>query len=303
MAQYYSGPISQLPPAISPVVGNVVFPGTDPNDLTESPSGTTYKYTAAEIGTFIANNVLGSNIESVKMSSTANLTAVYNNGVDGVGATLVNTGADATLVLDGITALVDDRVLIKDQSTALQNGIYTVTVAGDGFTPWVLTRATDYNDSSRIPEFGDFVGVVEGNINDLTFWFQTTANPVTIGTSPLVFQESQLSSNTITWHVIPGTTQIATINSGYINQNAAPTTITLPAICAPGSIVRVVGANIGDWIFQANLGQTIQLGTVASSVAGTVSSTSPSDSLELVCTVANTLWSYASGQSLGYNHT
>jgi hypothetical protein len=65
---------------------------------------------------------------------------------DGVGATLT-AGANAALVIDGITLTspTDNgiRVLIKDQASAVQNGVYVVTEAGSGSTPWQLTRSAD----------------------------------------------------------------------------------------------------------------------------------------------------------------
>jgi len=255
MAQYYSGPISQLPLSPNPVSGTNIYPATDVNDLTESPSGTTYKYTVAQLATFLSNEIVASNIESVKMSSTADLDAVYNNGTAGVGATLTNIGTNATLVLDGVTAAVNDRVLIKDQTFQLQNGIYTVTVAGDSLTPWVLTRATDYNNSNHIAEFGDFVGVVEGTMNDLTFWFQTTPNPITIGTNPIVFQEAQQSTsgnvlpgaiNDLGYYASAGSTisPLATLNDAVLATNGAGAPAMTHAL--PGTVqVPVASLNSG----------------------------------------------------------
>jgi hypothetical protein len=65
---------------------------------------------------------------------------------DGVGATLT-ANANAALVIDGetLTSPTDNgiRVLIKDQASAVQNGVYVVTEAGSGSAPWQLTRAAD----------------------------------------------------------------------------------------------------------------------------------------------------------------
>ena len=83
--------------------------------------------------------------ESVTVATTANLSATYNN----VGGTLTNSGSNAALQLDGITVSSADRVLVKDQSTAAENGIYVVTTVGDGSTAWVLTRAEDANAFGR----------------------------------------------------------------------------------------------------------------------------------------------------------
>lgn len=102
---------------------------------------------------------------SVRAATTANLVATYANGTGGVGATLTNNDTQAALELDGVTMVVGDRVLVKNQTTQLQNGIYTVTTVGDGSTDWVLTRATDM-DNSPDGEIrpGNYTFVEEGTI-------------------------------------------------------------------------------------------------------------------------------------------
>ena len=88
---------------------------------------------------------------SVINATTSALTATYLNGTLGVGATLTNSGTNAAFAVDGITNSVSDRVLIKDQASAFQNGIYTVTTAGSVSVAWVLTRATDNDTWAEIP--------------------------------------------------------------------------------------------------------------------------------------------------------
>ena len=51
---------------------------------------------------------------SCKLGTTANLTATYNNGTAGVGATLTNSGTQGTLTLDSTAANLNDRILVKD---------------------------------------------------------------------------------------------------------------------------------------------------------------------------------------------
>ena len=80
---------------------------------------------------------------SSHVATTANLTASYSNGTSGVGATLSATSAGG-LEIDGQTLASAERVLIKDQTAACHNGIYTVTNAGGFGQCWVLTRTTDF---------------------------------------------------------------------------------------------------------------------------------------------------------------
>lgn len=82
--------------------------------------------------------------ESVRVASTAPLSATASSTLP----TLTNTGTKAALVLDGVAVVLGDRVLIKDQDTPQQNGIYTVTEVGSGTVNWVLTRSVDFGAPS-----------------------------------------------------------------------------------------------------------------------------------------------------------
>lgn len=118
-------------------------------------------------------------------ATTGALTALYANGVAGVGATLTNTAALAAFSVDGVSPPLNSRILVKNQGTTFQNGIYTLTVVGSGAVAWVLTRATDYDQSSEIST-GDLVIVENGTANAVTSWLQT-ATVATIGTDAITF--------------------------------------------------------------------------------------------------------------------
>lgn len=124
-------------------------------------------------------------INPVTAASTADLNGTYDNGSSGVGATLTNAGALAAFSTDGITPPLNARILAKDQTNTFENGVYVLTTVGDGATPWVLTRATDFDEPSEI-QAGDLVPILEGNTLEHTMWMQT-AEVTTIGTSPIVF--------------------------------------------------------------------------------------------------------------------
>lgn len=121
------------------------------------------------------------------LGTTTALTATYNNGVAGVGATLTNSGAQAALNLDGVAASVNDRILVKNQASALQNGIYTVTNIGSISTNWILTRSTDYNQPAQI-NVGDLVIITAGSTLASSSWLQT-ATVNTIGTDAINFSQ------------------------------------------------------------------------------------------------------------------
>ena len=121
---------------------------------------------------------------SCKLATTGNLTATYSNGTAGVGATLTNSGTQATLTLDSTAANLNDRILVKDQTDATQNGIYTVTNVGSGSTNWVLTRATPEDQPSELTG-GSFVFVEEGTLNANNGYTFTHTGAPTFGTTDL----------------------------------------------------------------------------------------------------------------------
>jgi hypothetical protein len=128
----------------------------------------------------------GLNIHAASWAgTTANLNATYNNGTSGVGATLTNAGTQAAFQTDGITPSLNDRILVKNQTTASQNGIYTLTTVGSGSTNWVLTRATDFDTSTEIAG-GDFTFVDNGTTLANTGWVNVD-EVTTVGTDPINF--------------------------------------------------------------------------------------------------------------------
>jgi len=84
-------------------------------------------------------------------------------------------------VIDGITLVTGDRILIKNQSTKSENGIYIVEATG------APTRASDYNSITEI-DAGDFVFVQLGSINGKTGWVQTNIVS-TIGSDNIEFTQ------------------------------------------------------------------------------------------------------------------
>ena len=120
---------------------------------------------------------------SARAATTANISGTYSNGSAGIGATLT-AGSNGAIVLDGVSPIVGDRILVKDQTTAAQNGIYSVTTQGDGSTAFVLTRATPEDQPAELSG-GSFIFVEEGTANgDNGYVFTHTGAP-TFGTTSL----------------------------------------------------------------------------------------------------------------------
>ncbi len=125
--------------------------------------------------------------DSVRIATTANLSTAYNNGTSGVGATLTADGNGA-VTIDSVALTSGDRVLVKDQTTGTQNGIYSVTTVGDGSNPYVLTRATDADSSAEVTG-GMFTFVEEGSAADAGFVLSNVTGSATIGTTALVMTQ------------------------------------------------------------------------------------------------------------------
>ena len=124
--------------------------------------------------------------DSVIVTTTGNLTGTYANGTSGVGATLTNSGTQAALTIDSRVLTVGDRVLVKDQTTGLQNGFYKVTTVGTASTNWVLTRTLDADQDSEITP-GAFTFVEEGTIGGNNGYVCTNVGAITVGTTPITF--------------------------------------------------------------------------------------------------------------------
>jgi len=129
--------------------------------------------TAAQDGAtknYVDNSVQGLDAKaSVRCATTANI------------ATLAG-GAPNTL--DGISLAANDRVLVKDQTTANQNGIYTVQTLGTGANgTWV--RALDMDTWLEVPS--SYVWVEVGTANADTGWVCTADQGGTLGTTSITW--------------------------------------------------------------------------------------------------------------------
>jgi hypothetical protein len=131
---------------------------------------------------------------SVRAATVAALAAVtYTNGASGVGATLTANANGALAAIDGVTLIVGDRVLIKNQAAGLQNGIYTLTDAGSAGTPFIFTRALDADQDAEVTA-GLTVGVEEGTALQDHIFMLMTNNPITMGTTAQDYQKIVVNS-------------------------------------------------------------------------------------------------------------
>lgn len=97
------------------------------------------------------------------------------------------------------------------------------------------------------------------------------------------------------WLVVSSNT-VMSANTGYIVNSASPITLTLPLVSAPGDQLAISSLGVGGWIIAQNAGQSITItNTTTVGVTGSLSSTGPTDSVRLVCSVANLAWTTSGG--------
>ena len=122
--------------------------------------------------------------ESVRLATTAALaTSTYDNG-----AGTITADANGALSIDSAAVVEGDRVLIKDQASAVQNGIYTVTTTGSAGAAFVLTRGPDADTAAELTG-GTFFFVEEGTSNADNGYVATHNGTPTLGSSDIVFAQ------------------------------------------------------------------------------------------------------------------
>ena len=199
-------------------------------------------------------------------NTVGNLTATYNNGASGVGATLTNAGTQAALTIDGVLTTVGMRVLIYNQTAQTENGVYTVTTVGTVSTNWVLTRATDANTYGlRDPNalgYNDAFFVTAGSTGAGETYVCTTAGVITFGTTAITFAQISAAQVytagnglTLTGTQFALTAPVTAVNGGsgqtsYTTGDllyaSNSTTLSKRAIGTEGYALRVT-SGVPDW--------------------------------------------------------
>lgn len=163
--------------------------------------------------------------------------------------TLASSFANGQTV-DGVTLATGDRILIKDQATGSENGLYTVNASG------APTRAVDADENAEVTQ-GLTVAVLAGTVNGpqsgvYKAFILTTANPITLGTTALTFGPlgggsgtsytagNGLTLTSTTFDVVAGATPGSGGPGGGLKANADDIVIDT------NIVVRKFAANIGD---------------------------------------------------------
>ena len=163
-------------------------------------------------------------------------------------ATTANITLSGTQTVDGVTLVVGDRVLVKDQTTASTNGIYVVASGA-----WA--RASDFDTNAEaVP--GSIVGVQEGTANGDKMFLLATNGPITLGTTNLTFSAYGASTGEIgvagngltktgsTYDVGAGTGISVAADTVAIDTSVVARKIVGNVPATTGGIFSVSGANV-----------------------------------------------------------
>lgn len=199
------------------------------------------------------------------------------NGLDWKQAVRAATTANGTLatafangsVIDGVTLVTGDRILLKNQTTGADNGLYVVAASG------APTRATDADTSAKVLS-GMAVFVSEGTANADTQWALTTNDPITLATTALVFAQigsaTAITADEVTLHISGG---VLSIKSTYVGQASIVTVGTLTGgATGAGFTVALTASTVTGTLPAANMpALTGDITTSAGAVATTADPT------------------------------
>lgn len=149
--------------------------------------------TAPAADLYLNNKKITSLADPVASTDGANKQYVDNTaqGLDAKAsvraATTTNISLTGSQTIDGVACVIGDRILVKDQSTPAQNGIYVIAAGA-----W--TRATDADAWTELP--GAYVWTEQGTVNADTGWVCTSDQGGTLGTT------------NVTWTQFSGAAQI-----------------------------------------------------------------------------------------------
>jgi hypothetical protein len=165
-------------------------------------------------------------------------------------ATTANVDLTADLqngdTIDGVTLVTGDRVLVKDQSTGSQNGLYTVVASG------TASRDTEYDTIAELS--GQMVVVNQGTANDNKIFLCTTNNTATLDTDTITFTQVTPSN-------VGTVTSVAVADSG-----SSEFTVTGSPITSSGTINLEVATIANTKITGLGTASTQDVGTSANNV-------------------------------------
>jgi len=207
---------------------------------------------------YVDNIVSGINFHPpVVVATDVSLVATYDNGADGVGATLTGPSV-GVLSIDGEFPTYLDRILVWQQADPIQNGVYDLTTVGDNVTVYQLTRSSDA-DNNPLGEihYGDYTLVLSGDTNSGFGFICNTPGVIDIGTTPITYIQFNAAQ---------------AVTAGYGLQEAVSNVISIdPLVTQEKIILTTTGSGAATLV--SNTLNIPTLPQATTSVSGYLSST------------------------------
>ena len=201
--------------------------------------------------------------DSCRVATTANLTVTY----DQTNLRLDNADTQAALAIDGVTLSVNDRVLVKSQTEARQNGIYKVTDVGSNSSNWRMERSSDTNTGAQLTG-GSFTFVEEGTVNaDNGYTFTHNGIPTLTDNTLSNNTELPVSQFSGAGQVVAGAALVKAGNTLDVNVDNASIAVVSDALQVKAG--GITNANLAD----PNVSLAGETGTGTVGLGGTLTFT------------------------------
>lgn len=225
-------------------------------------------------------------------------TGGYNIGLGASAGSAITLASSSNICIGNVGAAESNTIRIGTQGNgagqqdkAYMAGIYGASPAAATTSLVIVDSAGKLGASALATDGQLYIGATGA----APLWANITSTDATI-TITNGANTIDLAANTMAWSREAGTSVAAAPNHGYVNTNAALTTITLPVTASLGTAIEIMGEGTAGWTIAQNAGQNIQYGNISTTigVGGSLSSSNRYDTVRIICRLADTTWSVVS---------